>query len=498
MGSGRSVLLRGAALVATAALMVPTMAFSQSGSCSINDGSPFQINSAKQYVGMAANSRRPDEVPRHLMNSIRVLTENPDKINNEAGRQDLLARTYVQWLRRDGAPYVMKRKDVGLTTNPEGNHDLLLAIDTAVTTLDRLAPECKSRTHPYRDQFTSAIYNKAVTAMQADQSDSAVYFAKLVLRVNATDPRPWNVLSAVYQKQNKMDSVMIAMDKVIALSGTDTLYKKVKQQSRYNLAVLTLTSAEQATGEERAKRVKTARGLLEDYLKDTPGDPSATQALGRTLRMSGDTTAVANIFGDMLKSPANFTADQLFEAASNAAASKRDADAATLFENGLKKNPFHRNALYNLSNVLFQMKDAERMGPVVRRLTDIDPNYDAAWRLVGGYWQLRARAEADPAKKKVYNDSVLFYVDKQQKTNPRVDLTPSSKAGKNFLIQGSVTNEGAASASWTLKLELLDEAGAVVGTREVPVGPLAAGSSMSVSVTIESPKAVGYRYAPLK
>jgi predicted Zn-dependent protease len=225
--------------------------------------------------------------------------------------------------------------------------------------------------------------NKAIAAMGAERNDSASYFANLSLQVAGSDPRPWNVLSSVYQKQNKTDSAMIAMEKVIALSGSDTLFTKVKQQSRYNLAVISLTRAEtEAAGPKKDAEIKAARALLEAYLKDTPGDANAAQALGRAVRLSGDTAAVTAIFVDMLTAPEKFSADQLFEAASNAAATGHDPDAAKLFENGLKKNPYHRVALLNYANVLFTLKDTERMGPVVTRLVSVDPNYDRAYRLM--------------------------------------------------------------------------------------------------------------------
>ena len=133
-----------------------------------------------------------------------------------------------------------------------------------------------------------------------------MYYARLALQVASTDPRPWNVLSAVYQKMNKMDSATIAMQKVISLAGTDTTYKRVKQQSRYNLAVIQLTNAETASGEKKDQEIKSARALLEAYLKDSPGEASATQALGRAMRLAGDTAAVASVFAEMVSSPDKF------------------------------------------------------------------------------------------------------------------------------------------------------------------------------------------------
>ena len=70
---------------------LPMASFAQ-GACEINDSSPFQVNGAKQYIIAAANSRRADEVPKHLQNAIRVLTDDPSKIKNDAGRQWMLLR----------------------------------------------------------------------------------------------------------------------------------------------------------------------------------------------------------------------------------------------------------------------------------------------------------------------------------------------------------------------------------------------------------------------
>jgi len=482
---------------ATAAVLIaPAVAHAQT--CKINDSSPFQINGAKQYVTMAASSRKEDEIPKHLSNAIKVLTDNPEKINNEAGRQYLLARTYAQWLKRDGASYVMKRGELGFSTNREGSQNLLLALDSAVTTLERMLPACASTVRPYRDQFSSEIYNKSIAAMNADQNDSSVYYAKLALQVASTDPRPWNVLSAVYQKMNHMDSAMLAMEKVIALAGEDTTYTRVKQQSRYNLAVINLQKAETATGDEKDREIKSARALLEAYLKQAPGEPGATQALGRAMRLAGDTAAVASVFAEMVDHPDRFTADQLFEAASNAAAAARDADAVTLFDNGLKKNPNHRIALLNLSNVLFQAKNSERMGQVTERLITIDPNNPDSWRMHAGYWQLRQRAETDAAKKKAFGDSTLAAIKARDGVNPKISIFLAAKSGDAFQVQGNLSNESDKAASYTIKFELLDETGNVAGTKDVAVGPVDAGASATFSLKVDGPKIVAYRYAPVK
>ena len=187
------------------------------GKCEINDSSPYQVNGAKQYVITAASSRRPDEVPKHLANAIKVLTDDPSKIRNEAGRQYMLVRAYAQWLQRDEVAYVMKRGEVGFTANPSGSHNLLMALDSAATVLETMLPACRETVRPYRDRFFGDIMNKSIGAMNADQNDSSVFYARLALQLSASDPRPWNVLSAVFQKLTTRPKVCLALPELDGL-----------------------------------------------------------------------------------------------------------------------------------------------------------------------------------------------------------------------------------------------------------------------------------------
>ncbi len=101
MDEGLSVKIWMAGVVVGMAIALPATLAAQDDQCKINDSSPWQINGAKQYVITAAGSRNDDEIPKHLRNAVRVLTDNSSKINNEPGRQWLLLRAYAQWLQRD-------------------------------------------------------------------------------------------------------------------------------------------------------------------------------------------------------------------------------------------------------------------------------------------------------------------------------------------------------------------------------------------------------------
>ena len=82
--------------------------------------------------------------------------------------------------------------------------------------------------------------------------------------------------------------------------------------------------------------------------------------------------------------------------------------------------------------------------------------------------------------------------------NPKISIFAAAKAGNTYQIQGNLSNESDKAASYTLKFELLDETGAVVGTKDVAVGPVDASASAAFSLKVDGPKIVAYRYAPLK
>ncbi len=487
--------LKGSALIAA---ILPLGIAGAQETCKINDGSPYQLAGARNYVTMAANPKYPAEVPKHLANAIKVLTDDPEKIKNPAGRHLLLLRTYAQLMQGEGATYVVRRGDIGFSSNPDGEHNMLMAIDSSYNALVAIMPQCKDRASPYRDRFVSEVFNKAVQALQDEQLDSAVYFSQQTMLVSPKDARPWNVLASVYQMQEKPDSAKIAMLKVIELAGGDSTYKSIAQQHRYNMAILALNAADGQEGSAKSASIAEARSFLDKYLEIDPGNPLASQALGRALMLSGDTAAVSELYRGMTSDPEKFTDMQLFEAASGAAAAGRDEDAATLFEAGIKKNPYHRLGLLNASNIYFSMRNADKMEPLVKRLLEIDPNGKSILTTYAGYWQLRQRATDNDVEKKAAVDSTLAVLKAIDELSPSVEILRAGKSGDNFSVEGSVINAGDKEVSYTMKLEFLDASGQVVTTRELPVGPIAGSSAVAFNVLVEDAKAVAFRYAPLK
>src|SRR2546425_9359154 len=73
--------------------------------------------------------------------------------------------------------------------------------------------------------------------------------------------------------------------------------------------------------------------------------------------------------------------------------------AAKAYEIGLVKNPYARDALYNLSAIYFLAGDTSKLLPLVQRLYAIDPMNKNTMAKLFGAWQLLGK-----------KDSVLHYL----------------------------------------------------------------------------------------
>jgi tetratricopeptide (TPR) repeat protein len=493
MNAYRSLALVVAALVGTAG------AASAQGKCDINTGKPFQLTSARIYLNKAAApSGKADEKPKHLANGVKVLTENGEKIDNQLGRNWLLAKLLYQWTRQERQPLVTTRGQLGYTENPSGQIDILAAMDTALTEVETAAPQCADSTRIYRRSLFAQVYRQGIDALNADQLDSATTFLNRALVIQKNSPLVFNALALIAQKREDTPGMIQNFTRVIEYSGSDTSFAGIKKTAMVNVGVLRVNQAEAAQGEERTKLLREAETSFRTFLTQDPNNTTAQQGLARVLGALGDTAAIAKIYAEMLANPDKYQDIQLFEAGSGAVRAKQPRLGIQLLEAGLKKNPYFRDGLYNLATAYFDSDDAENLGRVVKRLVELDPNNADNWRLYAGQFQIRqqtAQATKKPAPKWV-TDSLLLYIQKFQSINPQVNFTSFDHTGAQHELQGSVMNTSSAEIDKTLTFEFLNAEGAVVATKTAPV-KVPANSSADFTVQVTQSGIVGFRYKPL-
>ena len=491
---------------ALAALALSVAASASAGAqgakkCEINTGSPFGVNGAKIYLNTAmATSGAADEKPKHLKNAVAALEKVPSG-QNDLGREWVLGKTMLWWTMLPGqTQQVVKRGDVGFTTNPGESVDLLAAADSAFSYVEANAPQCADSVDLFRRQAWVRLINAAITAGNNRQLDSSEVLAKRSLVIYRKSPHAYNQLGII--AQNRSDDTLALryfQQAVKAAEGdTTTAIVKLKRDAMYAVAVYQQNAAERAQGAERQALSKQAAESFRAYLKEVPTDAKAQAGLARALSQSGDSAAVASVYADMMANPSKYSDQQLVEAGVGAANSGRNADAIKLFEAAAAQNPYSRDALFDLATTYFASGDADKTETYARRAIAVDPSNPDNWSLLAGSYQLRAAALKEAKAKKTATDSLLLLIQKAKAMPQRVAFTTFDHDGAKHTLSGSVQNLGTAPGNYTLKFEFLDKAGKVVASQTANVGPVAPKETKPFSVTVNQAGIVAFRYAPLQ
>ena len=171
--------------------------------CDVNENRPSQIARATLAV-QVATSAQPDAAARQLTSAVKLLTDNADKMENQPGRNFVLGKALVLWSMQPTAQPVMKRGQLGYTSNPEGMIDVVAAIDSAFKVVEASNPDCVAETARWRGQKAWVnLVNKAIEDLNADNVDSAQILAERAITLNPYGPYGYVVLANVKQKQKK-------------------------------------------------------------------------------------------------------------------------------------------------------------------------------------------------------------------------------------------------------------------------------------------------------
>lgn len=491
---------------ALAALALSVVASASAGAqgakkCEINTGSPFGVNGAKMYLSKAmTTSGAADEKPKHLKSAIAALEKSPAD-QNQLGREWLLGKSLLWWTMLPGQnQQVMKRGDVGFTTNPDQTIDLLAAADTAFNYVEANAPQCADSVDLYRKNAWVKLINSAITAGNNGQYDSSEVLAKRSLVIYRKTPHAYNQLGIIAQHRNEDTLALRYFQEAVKAAQGDTATQtvKMKRDAMFAVAVYQQNMSERADGAERQALAKQAAESFRAYLKEVPNDARAQSGLARALTQSGDSAAVAQVFSDMLQNPSKYTDQQLIEAGVGAANSGRKAEAIKLFESAAQQNPYSRDALFDLATTYFASGDAEKTESYARRAIALDPSNPDNWNLLAGAYQLRATALTEAKAKKTATDSLLAFMRKAKAIPQKVSFASFDHQGSKHTLSGSVQNLGTTPGNYSLKFEFLDKSGNAVATQTAAVGPVAPGETKPFTVTVNQAGIVAFRYAPLQ
>jgi len=492
------MMVRKTFMLAALAAALPAGAFAQAAAakCEIDDGKPTELKDARTALVTAGLVAKPEEKKKQLAKAIGLVT-GPKANANQVGRNWLLGRALVTYASLPDQPVLVPKASVGYAGGAQEQIDLVLAADSAFDVVEKAMPQCESETEQYRRVPYVPLVNQAVNLYNNKQVDSAVAIANRALLIYPKSPVAYNVIGNAAQGKDDIPGAVDAFKKMLAAIGTDTAYADEKKQVMMNIPQLLAAAAETAEGAKKADYAKQAAEGYQAYLKDYPNDAGAQSGLARVQLMAGDSVSANKIYSDMLAAPDRYSDMQLLEAGVNAARADRAKEAALLFEAGLKKNPYYRDGLFNLSVTYLQSGQLDKMPPVMERLVEVDPNNPENYRVFVNYYQEKVKAEKVTATKKLLSDSVLKYYKLFSEPAAKVTFNLFSHDGAKHTLAGNIENLSAAAKTYTLKVDFLDNSGKTVATQEATVGAVDPKASKPFRITVEKEGVAAFKYAPI-
>jgi tetratricopeptide (TPR) repeat protein len=264
-------------------------------------------------------------------------------------------------------------------------------------------------------------------------------------------------------------------------------------------AQMTRVAAQSMTGEQKKDGMLKAADYYKKFIADfpkSPQAPDAQQGLAASLSASGDTQSVAKLWDDMLATPANYTAAQLYDAGTQAFTMNQFAPAAKLMNAAQLKNPWLRPGLYNAANVYWKAGDFDRMLLTSKKLTQIDPNNPDEYQLLALAYQGKAKSTKDPKVIKAYNDSLNAAFAASEKVKTKVTFDAFAMGSAKPALTGTLENISDAPQKGTLKVQFVNDAGIPVSTQSTEF-TLAPKEKKPFSVTGDGAAIVAYKYDPI-
>lgn len=401
--------------------------------------------------------------------------------------------------------------------------DDLPGADSAFAKAQVLEPKCGDDIDRYRRQAWVPVFNSGVEAFQAGKSDSAIASFRRANQIYRSEPTGFVALGNMFVGAQQMDSAAKYF-KLAATNTTDAKYAKERRDALFTLARVY----------HAAKRYDEAAATYRQYLEAYPNDVQARAGLAGLYLVASKRDSALALYGQILERADSASADDLVDAARSVlaaippwpdtlslndrckAAAKKRTPALTahqlaarchpaaadtmrkfrvvadpqyqltvkLYEAGLAKDPYMREALYNLAGISYMIGDSSKVLPLALRLYAVDPlNRLSVAKVVGGYQLIGKK------------DSVLYYLTLADSLSVDVTVSTFTASEKGAVLEGVLTNPlTKSSPALSLTFEFLDPKGTVLSTQPQPVPALAAGANQPFKLKVDVPGITAWRY----
>jgi tetratricopeptide (TPR) repeat protein len=346
------------------------------------------------------------------------------------------------------------------------------------------AADCDIDTGQYRQNAWIQLANEGIKKQQEGDNDSTLILLRAASQIFRGLPHVFENMGILFANNGMVDSAAYYFRQALDVSRGDSTLITNRNSSALNLALMN----------QRLGRHDEAIATLREFLSWNVNDTDARRSLAYSFREAGMVDSADVIEQSLVSEFASMDLDSLSfidlmaVGVTQFNAEKYD-QAAMIFTKLMERNPWSRDAVYNLANALLALKDQERLTEVSKRLTEIEPLNEDAYRLLGQGYRDRSQ------------DSLVATAEALVGLPVHVEIT-GFQIGSTSRINGVATGREANDptgaikppAALTLVFEFLDENGGVVSSQEVEVPALNPTQEFALHAEASNPSIVSWRY----
>lgn len=363
-------------------------------------------------------------------------------------------------------------------------------VDSAFARAQKLQPQCELDIGQYRQNNWAGLAKAAFELQTAGQVEPAIGLFRDATRLFVGLPQVVANMGVLFANSGRDDSAAVYFAKAYEIaekgSATDTSMIADRNTNALNYAIML----------QRLGKNKEAVEVFRKVLGWEPTNLGARKSLSQAFRDAGMADSAAALDNAMIAEMSKQNLDSLEVsdlmaigvAAFNA---QKYTEAVTAFGKAAARNPYSRDAIYNMANAHLALKENEKLVEAANRLTALEPMNEDVYRLIGqGQKALKHDAEVLKAAEKLVALPI------------NVEMSGFSIGKSSAKLQGTATGRAPTDAQGkalkvvpiTLVIEFLTVGGQVVDTKEVAIPVLAVGATHALAVEAKGADIAGWRY----
>jgi tetratricopeptide (TPR) repeat protein len=358
--------------------------------------------------------------------------------------------------------------------------------DSAFTKAVELNNSCEFDINTHRQNSWAAVANPGLEMLRANKMDSALMLFREANYLFRSMPHVYSYMGVAFANTERADSAAVYFATALKIAEADTALAEDRNTAALNLGLMY----------QRLGRHQDAMTTLRKYLGWKPADTDARKALAVSFRAAGMEDSARTIENAMVEEFAKTNLDSLETAdlmAVGVAAfnAQRYGDAEKAFKKAVDRNPYSRDARYNLANSYLASKNYEALIAEATKLLEIEPLSEDVLRLL---------AQGQRGLKQ--DEAVVKTAERLVGLPFSVEITGFQMGNTTAKLNGEATGRTALDpkgnplkpAPVTLVFEFLDESGKVVSTKEMTVPVLKEGEKRPIEQEGAGAGISGWRY----